>query len=122
MGVIHGDPHVGNLLRDRTGTVRLIDFESVAWGPREWDLAVLASRYKPFNWMAESEYRAGVAAYGGFDVMSWDGYDVLIAIRELNMTTWLLRNMAESPGHAEEFRRRIADLRDDHATRRWRAF
>lgn len=121
-GVIHADAHVGNLLRDCSGAIRLIDFESFAWGPREWDLAVLATQYKPFNWMSNAEYRACVAAYGGFDVISWDGYDVLVAIRELNMTTWLLQNVGESPGHAEEVRTRMADLRDDRAPRRWRPF
>ena len=121
-GVIHADAHVGNLLRDRSGTIRLIDFESFACGPREWDLAVLATQYKPFNWMSTAEYRACVAAYGGFDVIPWDGYDVLVAIRELNMTTWLLQNVGESARHAEEFHTRMADLRDDHAPRRWRRF
>jgi Ser/Thr protein kinase RdoA (MazF antagonist) len=38
-GVIHGDAHEGNTLRDRSGVVRLLDFESFAIGPREWDLA-----------------------------------------------------------------------------------
>jgi Ser/Thr protein kinase RdoA (MazF antagonist) len=121
-GVIHADAHVGNLLRDRSGAIRLIDFEEFAWGPREWDLAVLAAQYKPFNWMSETEYRACVAAYGGFDVISWDGYDVLVAIRELNMTTWLLQNVGESPDHADEVRKRIADLHDDDVPRRWRPF
>jgi aminoglycoside phosphotransferase (APT) family kinase protein len=121
-GVIHADAHVGNLLRDRSGAIRLIDFEAFAWGPREWDLAVLATQYKPFNWMPRAEYRACVAAYGGFDVISWDGYDVLVAIRELNMTTWLLQNVSESPDHAEEFRTRMADLRDAQAPRHWRQF
>lgn len=44
--VIHGDAHEGNALRDRTGTVRLTDFESFALGPREWDAGVLALRYR----------------------------------------------------------------------------
>jgi len=121
-GVIHADAHVGNLLRDRSGAIRLIDFESFAWGPREWDLAVLATQYKPFNWMSHAEYGACVAAYGGFDVISWDGYDVLVAMRELNMTTWLLQNVGESPDHADEFRTRMADLRDAQAPRHWRQF
>ncbi len=121
-GVIHADAHVGNLLRDRSGAIRLIDFESFAWGPREWDLAVLATQYNPFNWISHAEYRACVAAYGGFDVTSRDGYDVLVAIRELNMTTWLLQNVGESPRHAEEFHTRMADLRADRVPRRWRPF
>jgi aminoglycoside phosphotransferase (APT) family kinase protein len=63
-GMIHGDAHEGNALRDRNGTVRLLDFEAVAWGPREWDLGVIAMRYQPFGWIAEGDYRAWVAASG----------------------------------------------------------
>lgn len=121
-GVIHGDAHVGNALRDRLGTVRLLDFESVALGPREWDLGVLALRYRPFGWISEAEYRACVTAYGGFDVTEWPGFPVLRGIRELSMTTWLLRKAGQSPEHGAELRKRMADLRDDSAPRRWCAF
>jgi Phosphotransferase enzyme family len=121
-GVIHGDAHEGNALRDRLSTVRLLDFESVALGPREWDLGVLALRYRPFGWISEAEYKACVTAYGGFDVTEWPGFPVLQGIRELSMTTWLLRKAGQSPEHGAELRKRIADLRDDSAPRRWRAF
>jgi hypothetical protein len=120
LGVIHGDAHAGNALRDRSGTVRLLDFESFALGPREWDLGVLALRYRPFGWISEDEYKACVAAYGGFDVIEWRGFPVLRAIRELSMTTWLLQNAGESPEHQLEFRKRMSDLRDDSAPRHWR--
>jgi aminoglycoside phosphotransferase (APT) family kinase protein len=120
-GVIHGDAHEGNALRDRSGMVRLLDFESFAVGPREWDLGVLALRYRPFGWISEGDYRACVVAYGGFDVTEWPGFPLLRAIRELSMTTWLLQNVGKSPEHYAEFRKRMADLRDDSAPRDWRA-
>jgi phosphotransferase family enzyme len=37
---LHGDPHRGNLLVSR-GEYLMIDFESVCWGPLEWDLSAL---------------------------------------------------------------------------------
>jgi hypothetical protein len=37
---LHGDPHRGNFLVSPSG-YRLIDFESVCSGPREWDLSAL---------------------------------------------------------------------------------
>jgi len=120
-GVIHGDAHEGNALRDRSGMVRLLDFESFAIGPREWDLGVLALRYRPFGWISKDDYKACVVAYGGFDVTEWSGFRVLQAIRELNMTTWLRQKAGESPEHHAEFRKRMADLRDDSAPRHWRA-
>ena len=39
-GTLHGDPHRGNFLVSPSG-YRLIDFESVCSGPREWDLSAL---------------------------------------------------------------------------------
>lgn len=120
-GVIHGDAHEGNALRDRSGMVRLLDFESFAIGPREWDLGVLALRYRPFGWISKDDYRACVVAYDGFDVTEWPGFRVLQAIRELSMTTWLQQKASESQEHDAEFRKRMADLHDDSAPRHWRA-
>ncbi len=120
-GVIHGDAHEANALRGPSGEVVLLDFEACAWGPREWDLGVLAMRYQPFGWISEEDYRACVAACGGFDVTRWSGYRVLTRIRELSMTTWLLQKAGQSPQHGAELRRRMADLRDDDAPRHWRA-
>ena len=121
-GVIHGDAHEANALRDRSGIVMLLDFEACAWGPREWDMGVLAMRFKPFGWISEADYKKCVAAYGGFDITGWAGYPVLTSIRQLNMTTWLLHKAGQSPAHAEELSIRMADLRDDRAPRQWRAF
>ena len=120
-GVIHGDAHEANALRGRDGTVRMLDFEAFALGPREWDLGVLAMRYRPFGWISEDEYQACIAAYGGFDITGWPGFPVLTRIRELSMTSWLLLKAGDSPEHEVELRRRMADLRDDSAPRHWRA-
>lgn len=121
-GVIHGDAHDRNAVRDSRGAVRLIDFESFCCGPREWDIGVLALRYRPFGWISEDEYRACVTAYGGYDVTAWPGYAVLQGIRELDMTSWLFQNIGESPKHEAEFRKRMIDLRDQSAPRDWQAF
>jgi aminoglycoside phosphotransferase (APT) family kinase protein len=119
-GVIHGDAHEANALRGHDGTVRMLDFEAFARGPREWDLGVLAMRYRPFGWIHEDEYRACVMAYGGFDITGWPGFPVLTHIRELSMTSWLLLKAGDSPEHEAELRRRMADLHDDAAPRHWR--
>jgi hypothetical protein len=102
--------------------VRLLDFEACAWGPREWDLGVLAMRYQPFGWISQDEYAQCVATYGGFDITRWPGYQVLVGIRALSMTSWLLRKADQSPAHAEELRKRMADLRDGRPPQDWRAF
>jgi Ser/Thr protein kinase RdoA (MazF antagonist) len=42
-GAIHGDAHTGNLLAAPDGRAILCDLDSVAKGPREWDLVPAAS-------------------------------------------------------------------------------
>jgi len=118
-GPVHGDAHIGNLMRREDGTVVLIDFEAFAWGPREWDASVLAAAYVAFGWMDETEYRRCVEAYG-WDPLTWSGFPTMRAIRELNMVTWLLQRAGESGEVDEEIARRLADLRNDDLPRRWR--
>jgi aminoglycoside phosphotransferase (APT) family kinase protein len=118
-GVIHADAHEQNALRDPSGTVVLLDFEACAWGPREWDLVVLAMRYQPFGWISRDEYAECVAAYDGFDITRWPGYPVLTSIRALSMTSWLLGKAGQSPAHAAELRKRMADLRAGEPPRDW---
>lgn len=120
-GPIHGDAHIGNLMRGSDGVVRLIDFEVVSHGPREWDVSILGAAWDGFGWMGEDEYRRCVQAYG-FDSAAWPGFPTLRAIRELNMATWLAQRMGESDELDREVRQRLADLRDGQAVRRWQPF
>ena len=118
-GPIHGDAHPKNLLTDR-GLVVLLDFESVATGPREWDLlpsAIAVDRYG----LPEKEYRKFADTYG-FDVRTWSGYPVLREVREMTMTTWIMQNVGESPATAGEFALRVACLRERDSTRAWNFF
>ena len=120
-GPIHGDAHRKNLLRDVDGVTHLLDFEMVAWGPREWDLSLTGGYRHSFGWITASEYDAFAATYG-YDVTEWPGFAVLHAIRELTMTTWLMQNVRESPKLMQEFRVRLRDLADDSRPRHWTAF
>jgi Ser/Thr protein kinase RdoA (MazF antagonist) len=119
LGPIHGDAHTGNLLADR-GQVVLLDFESAAYGPREWDLmptAIAVDRYG----LAEEKYQDFAVTYG-FDVRGWDGYKALREVRELTMTTWLMQNIRESADAATEFRLRVNSLREGDFEREWNFF
>ncbi|MGH3915671.1 MAG: phosphotransferase family protein [Pseudonocardiaceae bacterium] len=121
-GPVHGDAHTDNLIRSADAAdVKLLDFEDFSWGPREWDVSVLAVRYQAFGWASPIEYADYVATYG-FDPLNWPGFPVFRAIRELNMTAWLMEKLGESPEVTAEVRRRVADLRDDQSPRRWRIF
>lgn len=120
-GPIHGDAHAANLMRDRSGTVRLIDFEDFAYGPREWDVCVEAVRYRSLGWVTDEQYRQYVDSYG-FDPLTWSGFEVVCSIRELNMTTWLLQMIGQSAEVDQEVSVRINDLRSGSRRRHWKTF
>ena len=119
-GVVHGDAHLANLLRDQAGHVVMLDFENFGLGQREWDLAVTGVRRNGFDWMTEKEYRSFADAYG-FDIHTWPGFPVFRAIRELTMTTWLMQ-LVDDPRASEEFHRRVDDIRKGRFPRRWQPF
>ncbi|MBF6329778.1 phosphotransferase enzyme family protein [Nocardia transvalensis] len=118
-GPLHGDAHIGNLMRDKNGTIRLIDYGDFCFGPREWDVCTLAVSYK-VGTVPESTYRSFANAYG-FDALQWDGFPTVQAARELNMTTWLMQLGGHSKQIDAEIRKRLADLRNG-STRRWEPF
>jgi Ser/Thr protein kinase RdoA (MazF antagonist) len=120
-GPIHGDAHPGNLMRDTNGTVVLADLECFAIGPREWDIALPAAYRYSLNWLSDEGYRAFSEVYG-YDVSHTPCFPVLRAMREVNMTAWLMQNVDESADIRAEFNRRMADLRNPDAPRRWHAF
>jgi Ser/Thr protein kinase RdoA (MazF antagonist) len=108
-GPIHGDAHTNNLLTDR-GQVVLLDFESAAIGPREWDLMPTAIAVERYG-LPDERYREFAAVYG-FDVREWAGYPVLREIRTITMTTWIMQNVGESEAAAAEFALRVDSLRE----------
>jgi aminoglycoside phosphotransferase (APT) family kinase protein len=63
-GPVHGDAHPGNLLRDASGEVLLIDLEAFHQGPREWDLSLLGGYRARLDWLTEPDYRAFNEAEG----------------------------------------------------------
>ena len=117
-GVIHGDANVGNVLCRPNGQAVLIDLDSFARGPREWDLIQTAIFYDRFGWHTEAEYRSFVEVYG-FDLMTWGGYGTLADMREIAMTSWL-GNKAHLTGHAaSEAAKRIEAIRSGGNRRNW---
>jgi Phosphotransferase enzyme family len=107
--VVQGDPQHRNALRDGSRTV-LCDWDTVAVGNPEWDLATVEIHCRRFRYGAE-HYRAFADAYG-FDVTTWPGYSVLRDIRELRMITTNARKALHTPGTLSEVRQRIAGLRE----------
>lgn len=118
--VTHGDAHVQNLLIDN-GQPTLIDLERVAIGQPEWDLAMTATEYVTAKWWTPEQYEGFSDAYG-FNIMSWDGFDILRRVHEIKMTTWLMQNIRESVAIQKEYAIRIEAIRTGHADAPWTPF
>ncbi|PRY46617.1 phosphotransferase family protein [Umezawaea tangerina] len=116
----HGDAHVQNLMITDSGPV-LIDFERFAWGQPEWDLATTATEYRTAGWWTDAEYARFVEVYG-FDVTAWGGFDVLRAVNEINMTTWIMQNVLESEEIAAEYETRMRTIRAGKPVAAWTPF
>jgi aminoglycoside phosphotransferase (APT) family kinase protein len=117
-GLIHGDASVGNVLLDRHGNPVLIDLDSFAIGPREWDLALTAIYYDSFGWHTRQEYEKFPEIYG-FDIMQWPGYPVMRDVREFLMVAWLSQKADESEQLAEEVASRVSSLRTGSTRKNW---
>lgn len=120
-GVIHGDANVGNVLSDKEGEPVVIDLDSFAVGPREWDLIQTALFYDRLGWHTLEEYRAFVDVYG-YDVMEWSGYADLADMREVAMTRWLAKKAGSSSSAATEAKKRIYAIRSGTSRRDWGAY
>ena len=120
-GVIHGDANVGNVLQDADRSPVLIDLDSFALGPREWDLIQTALFYDRLGWHTESEYRTFVDVYG-YDIMQWPAYPALADMREVAMTAWLARKAGDSSTTLAEAAKRVQDMRSGGRRRDWGAY
>lgn len=117
---VHGDAHIKNVMVV-DGTAVLIDFEGVGWGPPEWDLSMTATEYVTAKWWTDGQYNAFVEEYG-YDITTWDGFDILRQIQEIKMTTWLMQNVNHFPKIANEFAARMRTIRTGKANEPWRPY
>ncbi|MGZ2358470.1 phosphotransferase [Streptomyces sp. 372A] len=108
-GLIQGDPQHRNALLLADGEVVLCDWDTVAFGQPEWDLATVEVHCRRFG-HGEQHYAAFAEAYG-WDVTHWPGYSTLAAIRELRMITTNARKVRHAPSSFEEIQRRVDGLR-----------
>lgn len=118
-GPIHGDGFVGNLISGSTGPV-ICDFDSVALGPREWDLTPAAVGTLRFDYPTDSHAQL-VTTYGA-DVTTWPHFRILRDLRELQLVTSVLRTLPENPSLMPQWRRRFTSFRDQNRTIRWTTY
>ncbi|MEV6597088.1 aminoglycoside phosphotransferase family protein [Actinoplanes sp. NPDC051346] len=100
VGLIHGDAHVGNLLAGR-----LCDFDSLAVGPREWDLVPLAHSAARFG-DAVQPYQQFAAAYG-YDLTTSQSWPLLRDVRDLQLVTSVLDKLTGRPEVAQTLGHRL---------------
>jgi hypothetical protein len=122
IGLIHGDAWAGNLLScpgvSPVGAV-LGDWDWVSRGPREIDLIPTwhaAARYgKSASWVSDfiSQY--------GYDLGRWEGYPVLMAMRDLVQLSGPIRRARESEPHRQALRQRLGSLRSGDTRSFWTA-
>ncbi|MGH3900539.1 MAG: phosphotransferase family protein [Pseudonocardiaceae bacterium] len=116
--VLHGDAHLGNVIPGPGGPV-LCDFDSCAIGPPEWDLTPVAVSDVRFNRPAAHQ-QDFIQTYG-FDVRSWEGFDVLHGIRDLKLIAGVFPRAGSSVAVQVEFGRRMASLRAGRLSDRWQS-
>jgi aminoglycoside phosphotransferase (APT) family kinase protein len=117
--VVHGDAHLGNLIRGPAGPV-LCDFDSTCVGPPEWDLTPVPVGVRRFG--GSRRAAAVFAREYGFDVTGWPGFAVLREVRELKLATSVLPILRSNPGVVPELRRRLHSVRTGDTSAGWRRY
>ncbi|MCF3134965.1 phosphotransferase enzyme family protein [Streptomyces olivochromogenes] len=118
-GPIHGDALPRNVHIGPDGPV-LVDLETFSADLREHDLVVMALSRDRYGLPAEA-YDSFTQTYG-WDVRAWEGCSVLRGARETASCAWVAQHAPANPKALEEFRRRVASLRDGDETVRWYPF
>ncbi|MGW0433733.1 aminoglycoside phosphotransferase family protein [Micromonospora sp. NPDC003197] len=114
--LIHGDAHVGNLLRQSTGHVVLCDFDATCIGPWQADLVAVAVGEARFGRTAAHSV---LAATYGYDVTTDPDWPLLREARELKMIAAAVPLLASSAGVAAEFATRLRSIVEDDQHARW---
>ncbi|MGV9978514.1 aminoglycoside phosphotransferase family protein [Micromonospora wenchangensis] len=118
-GLIHGDAHLSNLLKEPSGRTVMCDFDATCVGPWRVDLAAVAVGAHRFG--RTGAHEALAAAYG-HDVTSDPGWPLLREARELKMIVAAVPLLAASEQVAAEFDRRLRSVREDNHRPRWTPF
>ncbi|WP_327032723.1 aminoglycoside phosphotransferase family protein [Micromonospora ureilytica] len=117
--LVHGDAHVGNLLREATGRTVMCDFDATCIGPWQVDLAAVAVGEARFG---GTGLHRGLASAYGYDVTSDQSWTLLREARELKMIVAAAPVIADSPSVAGEFADRLQSVRKGDLKARWKPF
>ncbi|WP_121400957.1 phosphotransferase family protein [Micromonospora sp. M71_S20] len=118
-GLVHGDAHEENLLRDVFGKVLLFDFDATCIGPWQVDLVPPPANEVRFG--RTDGHRKLAAAYG-YDITQDPSWPLLQEARELKMIAAAVPLLSSAPGVADEFQLRLRSVRTGDTGMRWTAF
>ncbi|MEU8260435.1 aminoglycoside phosphotransferase family protein [Micromonospora sp. NPDC048999] len=118
-GLVHGDAHVGNLLRPPTGRALLCDFDATCLGPWQVDLVAVAVGEVRFG--RRGAHAALADAYG-YDVTTDPDWPLLREARELKMIAAAVPVLHSSVGVHAEFATRLRSIQEGHHDARWKPF
>jgi aminoglycoside phosphotransferase (APT) family kinase protein len=116
--LIHGDAHPGNLIRAQDGTVVLGDWDHVAVGPREWDVAQVFYTSQRLGYPPREDLAGFGAAYG-WAPRDWPGLATLVTIREVSGLGTYIRNAPTQPFARRELAMRITTLQAGDQSAHW---
>lgn len=94
------------------------DWDHVAVGPREWDLAQVFYTSQRLGYPAQQDVERFGAAYG-WDPRDWPGLATLVTIREVSGLGTYIRNAPTQPFSRRELAMRIATLQVGDHSARW---
>jgi hypothetical protein len=114
--LVHGDAHVGNLLRRPDSRVVLCDFDSTCLGPAGVDLAAVAAAE---IWFGSTGEHQRLATSYGHDITTDPAWPILRQARELTFVVGGVPLMASTPGVAEEFRLRLDSVMAQDTSTTW---
>jgi len=117
--LVHGDAHVGNLLRDDRGRVLLCDFDPTCIGPWQADLVAVPVGEERFH---RPGAHAKLAASYGYDVTTDPDWPLLREARELKMVVAAVPLLASGGKIAAEFELRLLSILRQDVEARWTPF
>ncbi len=117
-GLIHGDAHPNNLMRSASGGILLGDWDHVAVGPREWDLAQVHYTRRRFGRPSKEDIEGFTSAYG-WDIRTWTGLETMIAVREVTGLSAYIRTAATKASAHQELAQRLETLQCHDTAARW---
>jgi hypothetical protein len=118
-GLVHGDAHEGNLLRDESSRVLMCDFDATCIGPWQVDLVPPPANEARFG---PTGGHSKLAAAYGYDITQDPSWPLLQEARELKMIAAAVPLLASAPGVADEFQLRLRSVRTGDTNVRWTAF